>query len=96
MIIHKITTIDNPYDPLSDFSKWQAYDHWKGYNTAEYLARVCHVSNNVSYSMMEQSIEDSIDSIIEMNLLPNDNAVEALEKAGETHFYKKLEYDLMD
>lgn len=91
-----ITTLDNPYDPKDDFVRWQAYDHEKGYNTSEYLARVCHASNKLSYKMIEQSIEDAIDSIVEMNLLPNDNALEAMNKAGVDKFYVKLEYDLKD
>lgn len=35
-----LTTLDNPYDPKEDFSKWYAWDTQNGYNTSEYLARL--------------------------------------------------------
>ena len=35
-----LTTIDNPYDPFSQFDDWLAFDEGKGYFTCEYLARM--------------------------------------------------------
>lgn len=34
-----ITTVDNPFDPFTDFDDWYRYDESKGYCTSGYLAR---------------------------------------------------------
>lgn len=36
-----ITTVDNPFDPFTDFDNWYKYDESKGYCTSGYLARYC-------------------------------------------------------
>lgn len=35
-----LTTVDNPYDPFTQFDKWFQYDNLHGYSTCCYLARV--------------------------------------------------------
>lgn len=35
-----ITTKDNPFSPFDQFSEWYKYDHQKGYDTCEWLARL--------------------------------------------------------
>ena len=35
-----LTTLDNPYNPKEEFTKWYAWDTQNGYNTSEYLARL--------------------------------------------------------
>ena len=35
-----ITTIDNPYNPFTQFDEWYAFDEGKGYCTSGYLARI--------------------------------------------------------
>ena len=39
-----ITTIDNPYSPITDYDHWLQWDMDKGYNTVEYLARIARTS----------------------------------------------------
>lgn len=34
-----ITTVDNPFDPFTDFDNWYRFDESKGYCTSGYLAR---------------------------------------------------------
>lgn len=48
-----ITTIDNPYDPKEDFSKWYQWDIENGYNTSEYVARLAgYDANDDEYQTM--------------------------------------------
>ena len=35
-----LTTIDNPYNPKEEFTKWYAWDTQNGYNTSEYIGRL--------------------------------------------------------
>lgn len=57
-----VTTIDNPYDPFTQFDDWKAFDEYKGYYTCEYLARIADTSpdlSDVEYSLeMNRAIEE--------------------------------------
>ena len=79
-----ITTVDNPFDPLTDFDNWYNYDNRMGYNTCEYLARVVKTSENLPPKVYMQAVEDGIDDIIKNNPL-------TIEIDGkETNLYKKI------
>lgn len=43
-----LTTIDNPFDPFTEFEKWYAYDEFKGYHTTNLLATFAKTSNDLS------------------------------------------------
>lgn len=64
-----LTTIDNPFDPFTQFDQWKAFDEGMGYNTCAYLARVAKTSDELSEADEELAIEQAIDEIIEHNLL---------------------------
>lgn len=62
-----ITTSDNPYDYFTQFDEWLAFDRQMGYFTCEYLARLVHLSHDLSEKQERFEIENAIDSIIEWN-----------------------------
>ena len=64
-----ITTIDNPYDPIEDYPSWFNFDTRNGYNTASYLARLIHSSDDLGEAEYQRAIEVAIDEIIRENLL---------------------------
>ena len=64
-----ITTIDNPFNPFTQFDEWLAFDHDKGYNTCEYLARIAKTSPELSDSDEEQAINDAVAEIARLNVL---------------------------
>ena len=43
---YMLTTIDNPFNPFTNFDDWYAFDTSKGYNTCAYLDRICNSSEN--------------------------------------------------
>lgn len=59
-----LTTIDNPYNPFTQFSDWLMYDNLKGYGTCSYLARIAKVSDQLSDEENNEEIERAIDEII--------------------------------
>lgn len=59
-----LTTVDNPYNPFTDWDKWFMYDNDAGYNSCAYLARVAHTSDVLSDSENEDEINRAIDEII--------------------------------
>ena len=62
-----ITTVDNPYDPRTDFEAWYMWDTGQGYNTSAYLARVAAVADEFPEAVRDRQIEDAIDEIIELH-----------------------------
>ena len=66
-----ITTIDNPYDPFTQFDEWYAYDEIKGYHSCSLLARFANTSIDLDADEVNLLIEDAIDRIINLNGLGN-------------------------
>jgi hypothetical protein len=64
-----LTTFDNPFDPLEDFTSWLLFDKEKGYNSCEYLARIAQTSEEMTQLEESIEIERAIDEIIAINPL---------------------------
>lgn len=69
MEVPMLSTIDNPYDPFTQFDEWYAYDHQQGYYTCEYLARVANPPTGIPSETLDQIIIDAVDEICKYNLL---------------------------
>jgi hypothetical protein len=63
-----LTTVDNPYDPFTQFNEWHAFDTASGYNTAAFLARIVVTSDDLSEADQRVAIEAAIDEIVEENV----------------------------
>jgi hypothetical protein len=63
-----LTTVDNPFDPFTQFDEWMAYDVMMGYNTAAFLARVARVSDDLSEPDQQLAISLAIEEICEENV----------------------------
>jgi hypothetical protein len=63
-----ITTLDNPFDPFTQFDDWFAYDTDHGYNTCSYLDRIANTSNELSDYDNDQAIDVAIDEIMRLNI----------------------------
>lgn len=60
-----VTTIDNPFDPFTDFDNWYRYDESKGYCTSGYLARYCNTDDaDLSDSEYEKRLDEAITKIL--------------------------------
>lgn len=59
-----ITTYDNPYDPIDDFSHWFIYDESQGYSTTSYLGRLVNtdvvLTEEESVMLTEMAIDEMI------------------------------------
>jgi hypothetical protein len=68
MITKWITTIDNPFDPFTQFDDWDTFDKDKGYNTCQYIARVADTSNELSESDYDEAVNYAVDDIARLNI----------------------------
>ena len=69
MKVSMLTTIDNPYDPFTQFDEWFAFDSQKGYNSCDYLAKLVYSSSELSALDQNNAIESAIDKIVKLNVL---------------------------
>jgi hypothetical protein len=67
MVEHMLTTVDNPYDPFTQFDDWYAYDTASGYNSSALLARVVRLSDELSEADQSAAIESAIDEVVQFN-----------------------------
>lgn len=64
-----LTTIDNPFDPFTQFDEWKAFDESKGYHTTAYLARIAKTSDDLSALDEDIAIDLAIDEIVNFNVI---------------------------
>lgn len=64
-----VTTTDNPYNPLTDYDRWDNYDRMQGYNTSEYLARVVRTTTEFGDGNYTDDIDRAINEIVLLNLI---------------------------
>ena len=64
-----LTTIDNPFNPITEFDKWFAFDLEKGYNSCAYLGRIAKTSDALTEEENDEEIERAIDEIIKYDFL---------------------------
>lgn len=66
---YMLTTIDNPFNPFTQFDDWHAYDVQKGYYSCELLARIAKTYEGQSDKDEDLEIKEAIDRIVELNPL---------------------------
>lgn len=64
-----LTTTDNPYDPFTQFEMWNRWDEEMGYYTTNYYARVSSVSGEMSEEEQREAHEDTLQEIVDYNVL---------------------------
>lgn len=57
----RITTIDNPYDPFTEFDKWFDFDVEKGYYTCSKLARLSNITEDMTDKELIEEEQRAID-----------------------------------
>lgn len=67
MVRHMLTTIDNPFSPVTQYEAWRAWDLPR-YDSNGLLARVAVTSQDLSDADKELAIEQAIDEIVEQNV----------------------------
>ena len=63
-----LTTIDNPFNPFTQWDEWKRYDEDKKYYTCSYLARIAKTSDDLSEADYNKAIDDAIEEIVNLNI----------------------------
>ena len=67
-IEYMLTTVDNPFNPFTQFDEWFEYDVKLGYNTASFLDRIVRTSHDLSEADQALAIQNAIDEIVQENV----------------------------
>ena len=59
-----LTTVDNPWNPFTDFSEWLQFDMTFGGNTSALLAREANIPSSFTDAEAAEERERAIDAII--------------------------------
>jgi hypothetical protein len=59
-----LTTVDNPYNPFTQFESWFLYDEEKNYHTCGLLARIADVNSDMTDEDYDEEVERAVDEII--------------------------------
>lgn len=62
-----LTTVDNPFDPRTNWTEWYQWDVAQGYNTSAYLARIALIAEDFPEFVQDLQVEQAIDEIIAMH-----------------------------
>lgn len=68
MVESMLTTIDNPWDPFTQWDQWLSYDMALGYNTSGFLARIVVTSDEISEADQRLAHEMAINEIVAENV----------------------------
>ena len=66
-IRHMLSTFDNPYNPFDDWDEWYAYDERSGHHSSSLLGRLAAVDDDSSEELIEEAVEQAIDTIVHEN-----------------------------
>lgn len=66
---YMLTTLDNPYDPFTQWDEWRQYDTTYGYYTSELLARITRTSDELSDIDQQIAVNEAVDEIVKENVL---------------------------
>lgn len=66
---YMLTTVDNPFNPFTQFDEWLSFDTRAGYHTNSFLARIVKTSDDLSEADQSLAIQQAIDEIVQENVL---------------------------
>lgn len=68
MARHMLTTVDNPFNPWTQFDSWHAWDEQAGYYTLAFQDRIVRSSPILSDSEQDEAVERAITEIVRENV----------------------------
>lgn len=69
MSVSVLSTVDNPYDPFTQWDDWFHFDQEHGYNSCSVLARACPQVDGLPDEVASRVIDEAIDTILSLDRL---------------------------
>ena len=63
-----LTTVDNPYNPFTNYTEWYVWDVTMGYNTCALLGRTTITSTELSDEDQIAATHKAIETIVRLDL----------------------------
>lgn len=67
--VYMLTTVDNPWNPFTEWDEWYAFDASKGYHTPSLIDRLTFDSHELSEADQALSVQLAIGEIARTNAL---------------------------
>ena len=64
---YMLTTVDNPYNPATQFEEWREFDEAAGYHTCGLLDRIVLSSDDLSDTDQLLAVQQAISEIVDIN-----------------------------
>ena len=80
--VYMLTTLDNPFDPFTDFTAWHMFDCEKGHNTSSRIARIAQIDSEMSQVEIEAERNRAMDLIMKYDF--EDKYIKVEEKQNAT------------
>ena len=61
-----LTTVNNPFNPFTEFDNWLNFDYKNGTDCCGTVARIANCTNALSDELNDIEIEKAMDSIVEL------------------------------
>lgn len=78
-IVYYLTTVDNPWNPATNWDEWYRYDIAQGYYTYERLARLAPISDTLPETINNETIMEAMHEMVKLG---------AIDKFGNFVEYK--------
>ncbi len=65
----RLTTLDNPYNPFTQFDEWYQFDEEHHYCTCGYIERIAFLDDDMPDAFFDEEYERAVDEICEINVL---------------------------
>ena len=63
---YMLTTVDNPYNPFTQFDNWYAFDEQIGYHSCGLLARLAVTSDELTDEQNQMAIDEAVNDILDL------------------------------
>lgn len=63
---YMLTTVDNPYNPFTQFDNWYAFDEQSGYCSCGLLARLAVTSDELTEEQNQIAIDEAVNDILDL------------------------------
>ena len=64
---YMLTTLDNPWNPFTNYEEWLSFDVAKGYDTPGVLDRFSITGNNLTEEENQKILNEAMDRIIDID-----------------------------